>query len=162
MNDTDADRIFSYDDETVYRLEREANCGCVCERIESHGCPVRDIRAEDGELLLQFITSDIETLRDVIKTLRDQASSVKICSLRHSEDANEPKPVFVNKRAFTERQREVLRTAHEMGYFERPKGANAGDVAAELDIAQSTFAEHLAAAQTKLMDAIFDDTKMRA
>jgi predicted DNA binding protein len=160
--DEDADRVFSYDDETVYRLEREANRGCACERIETHGCPVRDIRAEGGELILQFIANDIGTLRGVIKTLRNRASSVSIRCLRHSDDEDGTEPVFVDKGAFTERQREVLRTAHEMGYFERPKRANAGDVAAELDIAPSTFAEHLAAAQTKLMDAVFGDTTARS
>jgi len=39
-----------------------------------------------------------------------------------------------------------------MGYFERPRDANAGAVAEALDIAPSTFAEHLAAAQRKLLD----------
>jgi hypothetical protein len=50
----------------------------------------------------------------------------------------------------------VLETAHRLGYFERPKGANAGEVADALDISRSTFTEHLAAAQTKLLDAILD------
>ena len=41
-----------------------------------------------------------------------------------------------------------------MGYFDHPKGANAGDVADALDISRSTFTEHLAAAQTKLLEAV--------
>jgi hypothetical protein len=43
-----------------------------------------------------------------------------------------------------------------MGYFEHPRTANAGEVADELDISRSTFAEHLAAAQSKLLDAVLD------
>jgi predicted DNA binding protein len=45
----------------------------------------------------------------------------------------------------------VLETAHEMGYFERPRRANGTEVAAALDIDPSTFSEHLAAAQRKLL-----------
>ena len=52
--------------------------------------------------------------------------------------------------------REVLETAHEMGYFEYPKRANAGDVAEAVGISRSTFSEHLGAAQTKLLDAILE------
>ena len=58
--------------------------------------------------------------------------------------------------ALTDRQREVLTVAHEMGYFEHPRDANAEAVAADLDITPSTFAEHLAAAQSKLVDSIPD------
>jgi len=42
----------------------------------------------------------------------------------------------------TKRQREVARTATEMGYFET-EGANAEDVAAALDISPSTLSSHL-------------------
>jgi len=48
-----------------------------------------------------------------------------------------------------------------MGYFDYPKGANATDVAEELGVARSTFTEHLAAAQTKLMDAILEADRDR-
>jgi predicted DNA binding protein len=43
-----------------------------------------------------------------------------------------------------------------MGYFEHPKGANAGEVAEALAITTATFSEHLSAAQSKLFDAILD------
>ena len=54
----------------------------------------------------------------------------------------------------TDPQREALRTAYEMGYFEYPRDANASEVAAALDIQRSTFTEHLNAAQSKLLDEL--------
>jgi predicted DNA binding protein len=48
----------------------------------------------------------------------------------------------------------VLRTAHQLGYFEHPKGANAGEVAESLDITTATFIQHLSAAQQKLLDSV--------
>jgi predicted DNA binding protein len=56
--------------------------------------------------------------------------------------------------ALTDRQREVLTVAYGMGSFEHPHEANAEAVAAALDVTPSTFAEHLAAAQSKLVDSI--------
>ncbi|WP_222844884.1 helix-turn-helix domain-containing protein [Haloplanus rubicundus] len=62
--------------------------------------------------------------------------------------------LVADRSAFTDRQFEVLETAHEMGYFDSPKRATADAVAGELGIAVSTFVEHLSTAQTKLFDQI--------
>ena len=60
--------------------------------------------------------------------------------------------VPVDARQLTDRQREVLTTAHGVGYFEYPQGVDAGEVTSELDTGPSTFIEHLNAAQSKLLD----------
>lgn len=54
----------------------------------------------------------------------------------------------------TDRQREALATAHEGGFFERPKAANSDELAATLDITRSTFLQHLRAAERKVFDAL--------
>ncbi len=59
----------------------------------------------------------------------------------------------------TARQREVLETAFEMGYFERPRRANATEVAAELGIGPSTFREHVSAAETKLLEDVLGERR---
>ena len=64
--------------------------------------------------------------------------------------------MFVNRGKLTDRQREVLQTAYKMGYFERPKRANATEIAAELDISQSTFTEHLVTAQRKILEDVLE------
>jgi len=62
--------------------------------------------------------------------------------------------VLVDRGKLTERQLEVLDTAYEMGYFERSRRTNATAVAAALDIDPSTFREHLAAAESKLLEDV--------
>ncbi|SDG05190.1 helix-turn-helix domain-containing protein [Halorientalis regularis] len=144
------DRIFSYDSEAVHRVERQADQDCACERVEEYGCPVRDVTAENGTIELSFISEDLDVIRETGVTVR---------SLRRSDGTgSHSEPAFVDEATFTARQREVLGTAYRLGYFERPKGANAEQVATELGVAPSTFAEHLAAAQTKLMAALFGAT----
>lgn len=149
--------VFSDGDRSVYRFERPAEQSCVCEVIERFGSPIRDVRAEDGTLLLSFYAKDVATLREVVGALRETADGVSLERLtRSAETDGNGDLVLVDRDALTDRQHEVLATAHELGYFERPRGANATEVAAELGISRSTFAEHLASAQSKLLDAVLD------
>ncbi|NEU55326.1 helix-turn-helix domain-containing protein [Halorussus sp. MSC15.2] len=51
----------------------------------------------------------------------------------------------------TDRQREAVRTAYEMGYYEVPREATTEDVAAEFGVDSSTVAEHLQRAERNLL-----------
>jgi len=59
--------------------------------------------------------------------------------------------------ALSERQREALEVAQELGYYETPREATHEDVAAELDCAPATASNHLQKAETKLVDAALDE-----
>jgi len=52
----------------------------------------------------------------------------------------------------TDAQREAVRTAHRLGYFEIPRTATLSDVAAELGISASSCSERLRRAQTHLVE----------
>ncbi|MDF9744510.1 helix-turn-helix domain-containing protein [Natrinema salsiterrestre] len=56
--------------------------------------------------------------------------------------------------ALTARQREAVRVARELGYFEVPRSASVEDVAEELGCAPGTAAEHLRKAEETVMDAL--------
>ncbi|ADB59039.1 Bacterio-opsin activator HTH domain protein [Haloterrigena turkmenica DSM 5511] len=51
----------------------------------------------------------------------------------------------------TDRQREAVRTAYEMGYYEVPRTVTSEDVAAELEVDSSTVAELLQRAERNLL-----------
>ncbi len=51
----------------------------------------------------------------------------------------------------TPRQREAVRVVRELGYFDVPRSAGVDDVAAELDCAPGTAAEHLRKAEQRVM-----------
>lgn len=59
--------------------------------------------------------------------------------------------------ALTARQREVLTTAFEMGYFEVPRAATTDDLATALGIDPSTVREHLQRAQRNLLASLLDE-----
>lgn len=154
--DTELDEVFSYGSNRTYRFTRPHN-NCVCECIERFDCPITDVYAQDGALFVTFHTPDIDQLKTVLVELRGQAAGVTVNRLlRTAKDTTNDDLVLVDRSNLTARQREVLRTAHEMGYFEHGQGANAGDVADALDINTSTFSEHLRAAQRKLLATILD------
>lgn len=146
--------VFEDDRHSVYRFERDGNEACICERIETFGCAVADIRAIDGRLRIVFRPDDVETLREIIEALRESAGGVHLEHLVQSSDPSEGDTVVVDRGRLTDRQREVLETAYEMGYFDHPKGANAQEVAAALSINSATLRGHLAAAQSKLLEEI--------
>lgn len=60
--------------------------------------------------------------------------------------------------SLTERQREAARTAYFAGFFESPREHSGEEVASMLDISQTTFTQHLRAAEKKLFAALIDGT----
>jgi predicted DNA binding protein len=149
--------IFSYDSRITYRFDRDADLECPCHRVESHDIPVSDTTIRNGSLILTFHVADLDELGTVIDDLReDYPVSIERLVQSGCEGSSDDL-VFVDRSTLTDRQLEVLQTAHDMGYFEYAKRSNAGDVAEELDISTSTFSEHLAAAQSKLFAALIED-----
>jgi DNA-binding CsgD family transcriptional regulator len=59
--------------------------------------------------------------------------------------------------ALTRRQREVVETAYEQGFYEVPRAASTEAVADELDLDPSTVAEHLQRAERNLMAHHIED-----
>jgi predicted DNA binding protein len=147
--------VISYGASTRYRLVHDADCPCVC--LGEFGCPLDRYLAEDGTLTLSFHAPAFDRLQTIVGTLQERFPAVDIKRMvRSPAESDRDDAVFVDRGKLTDRQRETLATAYEMGYFERPREANAGEVAAELDISPTTFAEHLAAAQSKLLGDVFE------
>jgi DNA-binding Lrp family transcriptional regulator len=149
------EQVFDYGSRKVYEFERAHGEPCICASIQQSLGPVTSVYARDGELHVTIHASDVAQLRELVRDLRDEFGPVNVEYLVQSRDGHEDAelvPVDVGR--LTDRQREVLETAHRKGYFEYPRKANASEVAEELGIEPSTFTEHLAAAQSKLLDEL--------
>lgn len=154
--------IFSYGTANVYRVSHDGDDPCPCERLGAFGCPVHRYVADGGDVTLVFHAPDFEQLQVVMDDLRERYPDLDVQQLLQPPlEGTTEERVFVNRGKLTDRQHEVLRTAYEMGYFERPKGANATEIASELDITQSTVTEHLVAAQQKLLGDVLDAPEQR-
>ncbi len=160
LADADFEPVFSYGEQSVYRFQRTFGHDCACELVEDYDCPIVDVQTAKGDLSIVFHAPSIGELRGAVTALRETYGDVDVQRLVSSRaDDGSEDLVFVDRGVLTERQREVLETAHTMGYFEHPKGANAGEVATALGITTSTFTEHLAAAQSKLLESILEESE---
>lgn len=155
LNGVAADEVFDYGSQRVYEFDRDHESPCICEFIEESLGPVTDVYANSGNLHVTLHAGDMERLRALLKNLNEKFGNVRIEYLvQGREDAGEAELVPVDLRRLTDRQHEVIQTAHEMGYFEYPRDSNASEVAEALGIQPSTFTEHLNAAQSKLLEEL--------
>lgn len=154
----DFECLYSTEGMARYQCQLDPTGECACEYVRRKFGPVDGVHAAHGDLYLRFFTTDIESARAVVEGARETFDDVRI---RHLTQSGEPlvgsDPVVVDRNCLTDRQREVLETAHEMGYYDHPKRANATEVADELGITQPTFTEHIAAAQRKLLTEVLGD-----
>ncbi|RAW45088.1 helix-turn-helix domain-containing protein [Halorubrum sp. 48-1-W] len=149
--------VFDYGRKAAYRFE----VPCVDESpfsvLDRHGVPATETAVRDGRLLVTFHATDLPTLRTVLEELQESCADMQVLRLLQSSTTpEESDPVTFDRSELTERQREVLSAAYDAGYFDHPKGANAGEVAADLGIDRSTFSEHIAAAQRKILATVLD------
>lgn len=151
----DTEKVFGFGEGSVHQLTRPRNKGCVCEVIEGFDCVVSDVSAEDGALYVTFYAPNAGCVRDITEALGASCGDVSLRSVTRSSEAEIEDLVFVDGSSLTRRQKEAVRAAYEMGYFDHPKRANASDVAERLDVAPSTFSEHLSAAERKILNSFF-------
>ncbi len=146
------EQVFAFGGEYIYRIRRPADSGCICECIEASGSVVRDITVTAESLQVTFLVADTATLQAVIGELRERGDCVRLRRLVDSSpDGKSESAHLLDPSVLTSRQQEILEIAYDMGYFQHPRDATAGEVADHLDIATATFTEHLAAAQRNLL-----------
>jgi len=86
-----------------------------------------------------------ETISGAVSGYEDDGMSPDLRKLASYEGSDRPLAEL------TDRQREVIRTAWDMGYYDVPREVATEDVAAELDLDPSTVAEHLQRAERNLL-----------
>ena len=152
------DHVMSLGGRHLLRLDHGTGVTCPCECLGQFGCPVQRYVARSGRLRLVFNAADFEELQTVVADLRERFPDLDVRRLvRSPDDEAPPDAVYVDRSKLTDRQLQVLQTAYRMGYFERPRRANATEIAAELDVDPSTFNEHLVSAQRKLVGDVLEE-----
>ena len=152
-SDLEADAVFTSEGDTIYEVTRPERC--VCKSIEDLDHPIHEVRVEGDELFVSLYLDSVEELETIVDRVNPISDAVRVCHLSHeSPDDGDGDVVPIDLGCLTDRQREVLATAHEMGYFERPRESSAEEAATELGISPSTFAEHKAVALSKLLDQL--------
>lgn len=128
----------------AYLVEFDVEDAATCDDGVIH-CDAIDVT--DGGVTVDVAGSQ-EAISDVVAEYEDAGADVGLATLRDYERRERPLD------ALTPRQREVVRVADEMGYFDVPRSASTKAIAAELDLDASTVAEHLQRAERNLIWAV--------
>jgi predicted DNA binding protein len=98
---------------------------------------------------------DGEVLQSLQRECRDLGRNFAVRRLDRSATDSDP---ATDQYGLTARQREVLMTAIDAGFFAIPRETTLADLAAELDISDQAVSDHLRRAQRNLLQAtVLDD-----
>jgi len=122
------------------------------------GFSLVSLRASDGETRLTTEVPSDEDATRVFDALSEHWDDVELVAKRQTPTRRADLPVPTGGAAgLTDRQRSVLETAYEKGYYDWPRDHTAEEIAESLGIASSTLHQHLRAAEYALVSSFVDD-----
>jgi PAS domain S-box-containing protein len=122
--------------------------------VVAAGARPREVVADAGRARVVAEAPDGADVRSVVEAFTD-ATGAELVAKRRPDDAGEGRSISAS---LTEKQREALRTAAAMGYFDWPREHTAEEVADRLGVASATLHYHLRAAQRTLVGAALGAT----
>lgn len=150
--------VYTYDDRALFRLSVDERS--IVTTLAQYGASIESfsITGTTGKLVAQVASSN--DIRSVVDALRTTYDGLTLIAQRECERDVQTEAAFRKQLtgALTERQREAARTAHFAGFFDWPREHSGEEVASMMDISQTTFTQHLRAAEKKLFEALFDGT----
>ncbi|MEF8840823.1 MAG: bacterio-opsin activator domain-containing protein [Haloarculaceae archaeon] len=145
----------------VARVAEETESGCTVElrvaksvpgAVVDAGARPREVVAEAGRARVVAEAPADTDIRSAVEAFTD-ATAAELIAKRTCGNGSERVSL---SDSLTEKQREALRTAETMGYFDWPREHTAEEVADGLGVASATLHYHLRAAQRTLVRAVLD------
>ncbi|SEP05653.1 PAS domain S-box-containing protein [Halogranum amylolyticum] len=164
--------VADLDDPTVVS-ETESECvirvvatgtETLADTLATHGATIGELTVAaatlDGELVVDVPTG--VDVRPIVETLRTRFEVCDLVGRRERERTVDTAVGFREEleAVLTDRQLEAIRIAHLAGYFEWPREHSGEEVASMMDVCQSTYMQHLRAAERKLAAQLFDSDTM--
>ena len=128
---------------------------CVCRTIGQFDCAFDIETVSDGALVIGVVVPDRSLLGRIVGALQESGATVRLSRLsRHGEC--DDVTLEVDATDVTEKQREAVELAVELGYYDRPRNATLSDLAEELGISRSAVSQRLTAVELTLIDSFVD------
>lgn len=131
-------------------LSKEVTDSCVCRIFRNHACVSEIEGVQNGELVFSVTIRGRDELRDIVRDLRATGATVRLQRLVDL-DSDTGNGSRFDETPVTDKQREAIRTAYKLGYYETPRSADLGDVADELGISKSAASQRLNTVASKLV-----------
>jgi len=126
-----------------------ANDHCICPAFAAHRCVATVERVLGDAVAVRLSVPGRGTLRDVVADLRERGADVELARLDTADAGDRTLELDVGE--VTEAQREAIRVADRLGYYDDPRDADLGDVADELGISRSAASQRLNGAASTLV-----------
>lgn len=123
-----------------------------CSTIMNSDCYVKDARwCSSGMMEWRLLTPTEAALKDLITNVQNHGCEVRLRN----------KKILDTAHILTARQEYVIRKAHELGYYNYPRGITAIGLSRQLKISPSTLSEILKRAEENLIEFYLKETKER-
>ena len=143
------------------RFELRLSEPTVLSSIASLGGSLENAAIEDGDYRMTVHlppSTDVGRVIDAVRAAYPGADMLKRRQIQRDDAAARVRTVLESD--LTDRQRATLEAAYHAGFFEWPRAAAGEDVAASLDIAASTFHQHLRKAQGKVFGSLLSGSQL--
>jgi len=128
-------------------------------RLLDHNAVPKAVHAENGEAYLLVRLRQEQRVRSFVEMLRSSYPSTEVVA-RHDRTESLHHAADIESRLeqeLTDRQSEVLNLTYRSGYFQRPRGRTAEELAGELDVSHPTVSHHLREAERRVFSSIFEE-----
>lgn len=153
----DSRRICRTQNGMIHQFEATGFGRCPCDLLADFERSYSAIRAQGARLNVGIFTEQRERLERLVDRCRSLAGSVEVRRLLDARTVQFRGRGHHDVDSLTDRQREVLAAAYDIGYYSAPRESNLTDVADRLDIHRSTARQHLVAAESKIVADLFDE-----
>ncbi|OYR98889.1 bacterio-opsin activator [Halorubrum sp. E3] len=153
-----AQHVYTHEGRSLFRVSIDERSIVATLAQYGAGIDALSVAGTSGTLVAHVASSN--DIRSVVDALQTAYDGLTLIAQRERERDIQTEAGFRKQLAgaLTDRQREAARTAHFAGFFEWPRDHTGEEVASMMDISQTTFTQHLRAAESKLFSALFDDT----
>jgi predicted DNA binding protein len=126
--------------------------------VGAHGCLLLPpLRYAGGERVCRVLALGADGLADLYRNLLDDGHDVTVGSKRSVNSVTGAAPLLDPEGLvpdFTARQREVLLTAIENGYYELPREVTTAEIADSVGVHRRTAEDHLRRAERRVVTAL--------
>lgn len=121
-------------------------------RLAVNGAVIESVRHTSRETRVELFAPGTGGRPSGVRSVLDSREDVELVSRRSNVVIGDGTGAGSPLESLTQRQQEVLQTAHEAGFFEWPRETNGDEVADQLGIAAPTFHEHIRRAERGLIE----------
>lgn len=129
---------------------------CICPIFRRNDCIAEIQAVQSGSLIVGVTISDRSALKTVFQKLKATGATVDLRQIRELDDKSSDRILEIDTESITDKQREAVEAAHEAGYYDKPRRATLDDLADQLGISCSAVSQRLNAAETTLIDALYE------